>query len=240
MHIKIAICDDDINIQFTIESFVQSILEEYGIEKEIECFDSGDKLCNIYEKGKFDLIFLDIEYKGKNGVEVGKYIRETMGDESVQIAYISGNTGYAMELFEYRPINFLVKPVSENEIRKIIDKYLLINNQKSEFFQYKIGSDIFHIPLSEIIYLSSNARKITLHGINKDDTFYDSLEHIYIPLKDKNFLYVHKSFIVNYQCIKKMSYEQVIMCDGTTIPISQSRRPAIRKQFMNIKKGEIN
>ena len=239
MHTKTAICDDDIKIQFTIEKFVQSILEEYSIEKEIECFDCGDKLCNIYEKGKFDLIFLDIEYKGKNGVEVGKYIRETIGDESVQIAYISGNTGYAMELFEYRPINFLVKPISETEVRKIIDKFLLLNNQKLEIFQYKIGPNIFQIALSEIVYLSSNARKITLHGKNKNDEFYGSLEYIYTTLKGKNFLYVHKSFIVNYQCIKKMSYEQVIMCDGTTIPISQSRRPAIRKQFMAIKKGEI-
>lgn len=239
MHIKIAICDDDIKIQFTIEKFVQSILEEYSIEKEIECFDCGDKLCNIYEKGKFDLIFLDIEYKGKNGVEVGKYIRETIGDESVQIAYISGNTSYAMELFEYRPINFLVKPISETEVRKIIDKFLLLNNQKLEIFQYKIGSNIFQIALSEIVYLSSNARKITLHGKNKNDEFYGSLEYIYTTLKGKNFLYVHKSFIVNYQCIKKMEYERVILYDGTVIPISQSRRPAIRKQFMDIKKGEI-
>ena len=122
MHIKIAICDDDINIQFTIEGFLQHILEEYGVESEIECFDLGDKICESHEKGKFDLIFLDIEYEGKNGVEVGKYIREIVGDEIVQIAYISGNTGYAMELFEYRPINFLVKPITETEVKKVIDK----------------------------------------------------------------------------------------------------------------------
>lgn len=239
MHIKIAICDDDINIQFVVEGFLQHILGEYGIESEIECFDLGDKLCETYEKGKFDLIFLDIEYEGKNGVEVGRYIREIVGDETVQIAYISGNTGYAMELFEYRPINFLVKPVSEAEVKRIIDKYLIISNQKTEKFQYKIGSDIFQVALSEIKYFSSRARKVTLHGKEKESEFYGSLESIYSEIKGSQFLYVHKSFIVNYQCIKKMEYEQVTLYDGTIIPISQSRRPAIRKQFMNIKKGEI-
>lgn len=239
MHIKIAICDDDINIQFTIEGFLQHILEEYGVESEIECFDLGDKICESYEKGKFDLIFLDIEYEGKNGVEVGKYIREIVGDEIVQIAYISGNTGYAMELFEYRPINFLVKPITETEVKKVIDKYLILSNQKVENFQYKIGSDIYQVALSEIKYFSSRARKVILHGREREAEFYGSLETIYSQVKGKQFLHVHKSFIVNYQCIKKMEYEQVILYDGTVIPISQARRSVIRKQFMDIKKGEM-
>jgi len=239
MHIKIAVCDDDIQIQFSVEGFLQHLLKEYGIASEIECFDLGDKLCEVYEKGKFDLIFLDIEFEGKNGVEVGRYIRETVGDEGVQIAYISGNTGYAMELFEYRPINFLVKPIKEEEIKRVLDKYLLLRGQNTENFQYKIGSTIFQVALSEIQYFSSRARKVILHGRGKEAEFYGSLEAIYNQVKGKRFLYVHKSFIVNYHCIAKMGYEQVILCDGTVIPISQSRRPAIRKQFMEIKKGEM-
>lgn len=239
MQIKIAICDDDINIQFAMEGFLQHIFEEYRIDFEIECFDSGDQLCERYEKGKYDLVFLDIEYEGKNGVEVGRHIREWVGDEVVQIVYVSGNTGYAMELFEYRPINFLVKPITEVEVKKVVDKYLLISNQKMEIFQYKIGSNIYQLPLSDILYFSSRARKITLHGREQDAEFYGSLETIYSQIKGNRFLYVHKSFIVNYHCIKKMEYEQVTLYDGMVIPISQSRRSAIRKQFMDIKKGEI-
>lgn len=239
MHIKIAICDDDIKIQFSIEGFLQHILEEYNIESEIQCFDLGDTLCDIYEKGKFDLIFLDIEFKGKSGVEVGRYIRETVGDEMVQIAYISGNTGYAMELFEYRPINFLVKPIKEGEIKRVLDKYLKLKGQNEENFCYKIGSDRFQVALSEIDYFSSRGRKVILHGREKEAEFYGSLDSIYNQIKGKRFLYVHKSFLVNYQRIAKMEYEQVTLYDKTVIPISQARRPAIRKQLMDIKKGEM-
>jgi hypothetical protein len=49
---KIAICNDDIKIQFAIEGYVQHILEAYNIESEMECFDSGDNLCEHYEEGK--------------------------------------------------------------------------------------------------------------------------------------------------------------------------------------------
>lgn len=239
MHIKIAICDDDIKIQFAMEDYLKQIENEYGIECDIECFDKGDMICENYEKGKFDLIFLDIEYKGKNGVEVGKHIRETIGDEVVQIAYISGNTGYAMDLFEYRPINFLVKPITETEVKKVLDKFLILSSQKTEKFQYKIGSDIYQVDLSEIKYFSSRARKVTLHGRQNEEEFYGSLEIIYSQLKGKQFLYVHKSFLVNYQCVKKIEYEQVVLYDGTVVPISQSRRSTIRKQFIDIKKKEM-
>lgn len=239
MHIKIAVCDDDIKIQFLVEGFLRQILEDYGIESEIECFDLGDSLCDTYEKGKFDLIFLDIEFPGKNGVEVGRHIRETVGDETVQIAYISGNTGYAMELFEYRPINFLVKPIREGEIKRVLDKYLILRGLNEENFQYKVGSVIFQTALSEIDYFSSRGRKVSLHGREKEAEFYGSLESVYSQVKGKRFLYVHKSFLVNYHSIAKMEYEQVTLYDGTVIPISQARRPAIRKQLMDIKKGEM-
>ena len=150
LHLSIAICDDDINVQFAIEQYLKDIFNEYSMDAEMDCYGSGEELCDHFEKGKFDLVFLDIEFKGMNGVAVGRFIRETVGDELVQIAYISGNTGYAMELFEYRPINFLVKPIVESEIRKIIDKVLVLNEKKIEKFQYKIGSHFFQISLSEL------------------------------------------------------------------------------------------
>lgn len=52
MQIKIAVCDDDIRIQFLVEGFLKHILEGRGIESEIQCFDLGDELCDTYEKGK--------------------------------------------------------------------------------------------------------------------------------------------------------------------------------------------
>ena len=239
LHLSIAICDDDINVQFAIEQYLKDIFNEYSVDAEIDCYGSGEELCNHFEKGKFDLVFLDIEFTGMNGVAVGRFIRETIGDELVQIAYISGNTGYAMELFEYRPINFLVKPIVESEIRKIIDKVLVLNEKKIEKFQYKVGGNFFQISLSDIVYFSSTARKVTLHTLQETAEFYDSLEYIYQKIKGKQFLYVHKSFIVNCQYIKKMEYEQVTLIDGTVIPISQSRRAAIRRQFLQIKTGEM-
>lgn len=215
-------------------------MKEYGIQAEVECYASGDEFCEKYVRGKYDLIFLDIEYEGKNGIEVGRFIRESRKDEFVQIAYISGNTSYALELFEHHPINFLVKPITEQKVKSVLDKYLILSRQNNEKFQYKIGSDIFQVELSKIIYFSSYIRKIILHGMQEDIEFYGSLESIAHQLKGQQFLQVHKSYLINYQYIKKMKYEQVTMLDGTVIPISQSKRVGIRKQFLQMKMKEIS
>ena len=73
------------------------------------------------------MLFLDIELPKMNGVAVGQYIRETLKNETIQIAYISSKQEYAMELFEMRPINFLVKPLYEKKIENVIDKFLQLN-----------------------------------------------------------------------------------------------------------------
>ena len=155
MSVKVAICDDDINVQFIIEGYVVKLLEKQGLKAEIECFDCGDALCEAYETGKFDLVFLDIEYKGRNGVEVAKYIRETIDDEAVQIAFISGVSGYAMELFDYRPINFLTKPISEADVKRVIDKFVRLYSQKIEYFSYRKGTAENRYNLSDITYFES-------------------------------------------------------------------------------------
>ncbi len=62
----------------------------------------------------FGLIFLDIEMQYVNGIEAGKIIREKMKDELTKIVYISGSDNYAMELFQVRPLDFLIKPISKD------------------------------------------------------------------------------------------------------------------------------
>ena len=143
-----------------------------------------------------------------------------------------------MELFEFHPINFLTKPLDYSKIEKVIDKYFAITGQKNEFFEYKKKTEFFKIKMSEIMYFESRGRKISVKMVNGEDEFYGSMDDIYSKVKSNQFLYIHKSVIVNYRKIKRLSYEQIIMSDGTIFPISQSRRPAIRQMCLKIRKGE--
>lgn len=232
--LNIAICDDTKDICSELENFLNEVLKENGREAEIDIFYTGEALCKAMMDKQYNLVFLDIELPEMNGVDVGKYIREVLKDEYVQIAYISAKEGYAMELFDYRPINFLVKPLDKRKLEKVIRKYLILFAQDNKVFLYKKRYDSFNIMMSEIIYFESNGRKITIVTTTGTDEFYGSLNDVYSQVKGNKFMFIHQSVIVNYNYIKAMHYEEVEMTDGRVFGISQSKRKSIREQYMDM------
>ena len=127
------------------------IRRKTGIEMETEFFYSGESLYNAIAKQGyiFDLILLDIELMMMNGVQVGQKIREELNNDIVQIVYISGKESYAMELFDIRPLNFLIKPVDRKKWKlrlkrslKLQQKIMLFSNLRlakcKEDYQLKI------------------------------------------------------------------------------------------------------
>lgn len=234
MQIRIAVCDDERAVSSLVEELVMKIAEELSIQCDVDVYDSGEVLCHELDKEEYDLIFLDIELPKMNGIEIGKYIREVQRNEIVQIAYISAKEQYAMELFDYRPINFLVKPLDINKVKKVIAKLIVIVKDKIQLFTYKKGYDFVKVPISEILYFERERRKITVTTSKMTDTFYENLEEIYAKVKSNKFLFVHKSFIVNYRYIRRMKYDEVEMIDGRHIPISQSHRKLIRQMYMKM------
>lgn len=236
MQINIAICDDELEICGQLESLLIEILNKKELEYNIDVFNRGKALCNEMKKEEYDLVFLDIELPEMNGINIGRYIREELGNEQVQIVYVSSKQEYAMELFEFRPMNFLVKPIKEDKIIQVIDKYLVISKQKNRFFEYKKGYELHKVSLSKILYFENNGRKITMTTEDDKVDFYSSIENIYQRVKRDRFLFIHKSIIINYDYIKKIGYEKIEMLDGEIFPISQSRRKVIREILMAIRK----
>ena len=234
MTYKIAVCDDESVICRTIYDMIKDISKLIDIRFETDCFSSGEELCDEMKSNPYDLIFLDIELSRMNGIAVGKYIRENLNNETVQIAYISSKQQYAMELFESRPINFLIKPITSEKILTIIEKLLKLHAVDTQIFKFKVRQEYIKLPMSEIIYFSSSGRTVTLVSLDKSYTFYGTLEDIYSEIKNRHFLYIHKSFIVNYRYVRQYEYEQVTLLDGTVLPISQPRRKLIRKMILEM------
>ena len=72
-----AICDNDEGATFQIEELIESTYEKHGVEMEIDVYYSGEKLAEAISQGKmYDIIYLDIQMGGLDGLAVGKYIRK--------------------------------------------------------------------------------------------------------------------------------------------------------------------
>lgn len=237
---RIAICDDEQVICSQIENYILDYAAEYNEKIETQVFYSGEELERFLTCGEsFDLIFLDIEMNMKNGIEIGRYIREDMDNQTVQIVYISGKENYYRDLFEIRPMHFLKKPIEAAEIIKDIRLAMKLSSRMGGIFTYKKGHDIHRKEVKSILYFESNNREVKIVTDEGEESFYGKLDEVYEQVAKYHFMYVHKSYIVNYLFVTKFRFEDVTMTNLAVIPISQAKRKSIRELQMKFEKEGI-
>lgn len=227
---RIAVCDDEQVICSQIENIIVKFAAANNEKIDTQVFYSGEELCRFLEMGQsFDLIFLDIELKLINGIEVGKKIREELDNQILQIVYISGKDNYYRDLFDVRPMHFLHKPIEETEIIKDIRLAMKLADKLGGVFIYKKGHEIYRKPVKNILYFESNNREVKMVTTEGEEVFYGKLDDVYKQVAKYHFMYIHKSYIVNYFFVTKFKYEEVTMSNMEVLPISQARRKATRE-----------
>lgn len=228
---KVAICDDNGAICSEIENILEKFFSTELIQYEIDSFSSGEELLKeLKSKEKYDLIYLDIELAELNGVVVGRYIREEMLDDFTQIVFISAKPSYALELFQVRPMNFLVKPFTGKQVIDALQKTLELQGRQTRIFLYKSGKLENRIPYKDIMYFSSDAKKILIHRRDGVDSFYGKLSELKLPTSD--FIQIHKSFIVNKQFVVRFKFDSVLLSNSEELPISRVYRKIVRDNLM--------
>lgn len=236
----IAICDDEVRVGADLERTLIDILDKLNIKYDIDVFFTGNELCRELEAGThYDLIFLDIEFAQDeiNGIELGQIIRDAHHNYTVSIIYISWKKEYAIQLFDIRPLNFLIKPLQYEKIKQTINTYLKVASFLLGEFSYNVGRDIFKVQIKDIVYLESYDRKLILHlADGRKEEFYGSLKEAYQEQLNKfDFLYIHASYLVNYDYITLIKYDQLLLANSAIpLPISQPKRKEVRKAYCAI------
>ena len=229
--LNIAILDDDINICSEIESILLQHLKNYYLKFNIDIFYNGSKFIEQLEYGeKYDILFLDIEMGDLTGLDIGKYVRGTLKDEIMKIIYISSHTSYAMKLFKVRPTYFLVKPIKKEEFIDIINILLNLINSHYEYFEFNLDFNIHRVYLKDIIYFNTikESKKIMLRTPKKDFIFYGRIKEIYNFLKEYRFIQPFNSYIVNYDYVKIIEKDRIILFNGEEIPLSRYKVKEIK------------
>jgi DNA-binding LytR/AlgR family response regulator len=234
--LRIAICDDDKELCIELKSMLNEISKNTGEAFEISVFCNGEGLCDSLMSGnRFNLIFLDIELCEINGVEVGKKIREELNDEITQIVYISAKESYAMELFDIRPLNFLVKPLKIEKIKYVLKTARKVLGSSNQYFEYRVGNVNFNVLISDILYFESSGRKVKVVLKNEVNEYYGKLSEVEEKIKNDDFFFIHKSYLINYNHVIEYSYEYVKMSNNEILGISQNNRKAVREKLLRKK-----
>lgn len=209
--LRVVIADDEPSAR----SLLHSTLDEIGnVEIVGEAANSEEAYYLISEKLP-DVVLLDINMPGKSGLELTYLLHKRMVD--IPLIFISGHKEYAIEAIRQGVYNFLLKPVSKKELKKILDKYrntehhsfpdriTEIINKIPEEVSIKFNtpdSYVFYNP-SEIVYCRSNDGFVNIYLANgQEELSTSSLSQIAENVADLNFFRLGRSLLVNLDYVR--------------------------------------
>lgn len=213
MKYEIAIVDDEKIQRAGLVMYLESWASKRGITIQISEFASGEGFVFAMAEKLFDIVILDIEMSGLDGIATAKKIRKT--DKRSQIIFVTGYSEYIAFGYDVEALNYLLKPVDEEKFASVLDKAIAKLNKKSHYLTLKNEGEVFLIPLETIRYFEVSGNYTTIHA-DKDYMIKRTLSTFDAELDDA-FIKVSRSYIVALKEIKRVTRKELTLKDGTTI-----------------------
>lgn len=240
--VKVAACDDDVMFEGKFETMLLEIAKKEHISMDIEMFTDGTELVKaICADGKtYDIIFLDIEMEGMDGLTAARQIRET--DDLTMLIYVSSHQSYALEAFDVQPFQFLVKPVNPDTLYRYFMKAYGKLTKNSSYFFCQFSGKMDSLRMNSIMYFKSCRRIINIYMADGSTyKFYGKMNDLEEHFKQKkvDFWRIHQSYLVNISYIARISYDKVELRNQKILYISEDRRKMIGEKYCDYIREDI-
>lgn len=222
---RIAVCDDEQADASYVTNFIKKWAREHAVMVQVEEFPSAEAFWFRYEADRtFDILFLDIEMKAEgldkenmNGIDLAARIRER--DHAIQIVFVTGYMDYIAEGYDVEALHYLLKPVTKERLGGVLDRAVQRVKDREKELCLQTSEGLVRIPASEIRYLEVQRNYVTIYG-RENYTVKKTLADLEQEL-DESFFRTGRSFIVNLRFVKKITKSQVVLKDGTQVPLSR-------------------
>lgn len=190
-------------------SRLSRVLSDEGIS-EISTFLDGFEALEEIKKSSVDVVFLDINMPNINGLELANKIIEI--DPKVFIIFQTAYSEYALDAFQSGGMDYLLKPVESEQIKKCLERVKLFLKDKDNISKKiigKRGNNLHLINLDDIYYIKADLDEVIIRIKESDVYVRKKIGDLQNILAGKNFFRIHRSCIVNVDKIKSMkSVEQ--------------------------------
>lgn len=219
--IKAIALDDEILALKIIEAYAGKI-ENLSLERMFHVQADAQKYLN---KFPVDLIFLDIEMPSKNGMDFYKTI-----SQNTKVIFTTAYSEYAVEAFSINAVDYLLKPFSFERFRSAVEK-VKTGNETDDVHYLSIRADykLHKINVEDILLIEGLDDYIQIHLADQSRiTARSSMKSILEKLPAKNFIRVHRSYIVPVSLIKTV-VNRNIHIGGFIIPIGETYKDMVMK-----------
>ena len=216
--------------------------EEISLEKE---FQNPVEALKYLEKDPVDIVFLDINMPQLDGVSFGKIVNKM--NSNIKIVYITAHRDFAVDAFEIKAFDYILKPYSDERIKELLDT--LVSKSKKENVQNNINpyqkvtvtldNKMYVISLDEIDYIEVSEKESAIFSHNKKYISKLKISQWEKLLPKEKFFRTHRAFIINLDKISEIEpwfngtyIVKIKKNNEAKIPVSRSYMREFKELFM--------
>jgi len=235
--VRIAVLDDEKQYYEIIRQITKTAMEQMGMDFEIQEYSCADTLFADLSKDEyFDVYLLDVQMPDKSGMEVAKQVRLKYWDPI--IIFITNYIDYAVAAFEVNAFRYIPK-VQLNEILPKAYQMLCTDawQEKQRVYIIDTASRVERIPYREIYYLKKEGKYVSIIHQRGTSKVRKTLMEVVDELNAKQFLIIERGFAVNIHHVMTFKEHQLLMRDGSRLPIGKPRMQVVKRAIVEMGEG---
>jgi len=231
----LAICDDDVSVLEIVSGAIVNSFRRRGYSAHMETFKRATALEARMETQEFDLVFLDIDMPGMDGITFARKLRTR--NSRTDVIFISSREDKVFEALRTQPSGFIRKSRFIEDVSEIVGLWL---DNRSEEARVELALEsaegTVRLPLDTVLYIEGDGKvQKVVSSLHKEPIVVSrTMQEFEDKLSESGFLRIHKSLLVNYRYIRRMDDTDAVLTNGEKLPMSRRRVQEMRTRYMEL------
>lgn len=235
--IQVAIVEDDEKERNRILECLSFLEETENIKFLAKEFSTGEAFIGNFQND-FDIVFMDIQLPGMDGMETAKALRRM--DEAVVLIFVTNMAQYAISGYEVEALDFILKPINKYSFAlKVKRAVARCYKKEDDYISIKEAGETKSVRIASIKYLDLMRHHVIYHTLEGNISEYITLKEAAEKIGKDYFVYCNRSYLVNLRHVNSVNKETVTVGDEKLL-ISRPQRKAFLtalSDYMRGKKG---
>jgi len=210
--------------------YLRNLIENNKYIQLIRTFTNPILALQFLKENKIDLMFSDVEMREMSGLKLINSL-----SQPPLIVFVSSFPKYAIDSFQFEPLHYIVKPITELDLHIAIDRAQNRMKNKNKFEDYIIvkkgHSDFIKILYNNILFIEADNDYVQIYTEKETIRTHCTLKEIFTKLP-KYFIKTHRSYIINKQYASTLSTSSLKILEYT-IPISRAYQADLKNYLFN-------
>lgn len=229
---RIAICEDEKLHADLLVSIIRKWEALRKFKPFISVFESAESFLTKWSSDNtYDLLFLDIQMRHMNGMELAESIRRL--DPNMEIVFVTGLKDFVFRGYEVRALHYLLKPPRIADCISVLDKAkTIVDSRKDDTFIVPVETQSVRLLMNDIFYFESFSHYVDVYSNRGVFRYRDKLTLLETRLPKPRFFRCHRSYIVNMYHICLINREQLEIDNGKILPVAQARWADLNQAYL--------